>query len=128
MSEHFPIPESVRRDLQELADTGGCEIEMQLPNGARIEILPDFDGATYDRPRDHARLGSQLQRVGRLMLDGRWRTLAEIADTTGAPEASVSARLRDLRKDKFGGHVLEAECVQAGLWRYRLVRDEEVAA
>lgn len=84
--------------------------------------LPDFDGATYIRALDHARLGAQLVRVGHAVADGRWHTLRELAGATGDPEASVSARLRDLRKRKFGGHIVEHERLAGGKWRYRLVR------
>jgi hypothetical protein len=44
----------------------------------------------------------QLVRVRELMRDGKERTLAEISEITGDPEASVSARLRDLRRPKYG--------------------------
>jgi hypothetical protein len=71
--------------------------------------------------RDHERLRSLLQRVFKLMKDGHWRTLPEIVSVTGGTEASVSARLRDLRKDKFGGYDVDREHVGAGLFRYRLV-------
>jgi len=39
-----------------------------------------------------------------------------------APEASVSARLRDLRKAKFGGYRVERQRVREGrgLYHYRL--------
>jgi hypothetical protein len=66
-----------------------------------------FDGETYDPPKDHARLSKQLDRVFALMRDGRYRTLAELSACVGAPEGSVSARLRDLRKQKFGGWVVD---------------------
>ena len=46
---------------------------------------------------DGDRLGRQLVTVRDLMTDGQWRTLREISDATKAPEASVSARLRELR-------------------------------
>ncbi len=82
--------------------------------------LPDFDGETYDRARDHQRLTGEMAVVFRLMEDGDWRTLHEISAQTLAPEASVSARLRDLRKAKFGGHTVERRYVTAGLWEYRL--------
>lgn len=49
--------------------------------------------------RDAPRLRAQLERVRNLMRDGEWRTLAQIGDATGAPEASASARLRDLRRE-----------------------------
>lgn len=81
-------------------------------------------GATFDATLDAARLGAQMARVRDLMADGRWRTLREIAQATGAPEASVSARLRDLRKERHGSHVVEARrrkgAESKGLWEYRV--------
>jgi len=51
-----------------------------------------------------ARFPKQLRNVQTLMADGRWRSLQEVADATGWPPASVSARLRDLRKPGHGAH------------------------
>ncbi len=82
---------------------------------------PDFDGKTYDPARDKGRLTKQIQRVFAAMVGGKWRTIAGIAHLTGDPEASVSARLRDLRKPKFGGHKVEREYVARGKWKYRLI-------
>lgn len=79
-----------------------------------------FDGDTYDAKQDGPRLSGQLDRVRDLMADGDWRTLAEIATAVGGSEAGVSARLRDLRKDRFGGHVVERKRIDGGLWAYRL--------
>lgn len=79
-----------------------------------------FDGATYDAARDGERLAGQLRRVQALMADGQWRTLAQIAQAVGGSEAGVSARLRDLRKPRFGGHVIEREYVRDGQWMYRM--------
>lgn len=81
-----------------------------------------FDGATYDPEKDHKRLRGQLERVYSLMQDNRWRTLSQIADEAGGSEASISARLRDLRKEQYGGHVIERERVSGGLFRYRMSR------
>lgn len=78
------------------------------------------DGDTYEAGRDKARLNEQQQRVFDAMRDSRWRTLPEISEMTGDPEASVSARLRDLRKPKFGGFDVRREYVSKGLWRYRV--------
>jgi hypothetical protein len=86
--------------------------------------VPDFDGGTYRRPYDHERLSGQLKRVHDVMADGAWRTLAQLAAAVAAPEASVSARLRDLRKPEFGGFHVEHRREGApgsGLWSYRLV-------
>lgn len=51
-------------------------------------------------PADWARLGAQMARVLRLMMDGQERTLREIAAVTGDPEASISARLRDINNEE----------------------------
>jgi hypothetical protein len=86
-----------------------------------------FDGQTYDHKRDGPRLTTQYGRTFALMLDGQWRTLAEIASTTGCPEASVSARLRDMRKPRFGEHTVNHRIREGanGLWEYRLILAEE---
>ncbi len=84
--------------------------------------VASFDGRTYDAPRDGDRLNAQLQRVLHAMQDGGWWVLAQLSAATGDPEASVSARIRDLRKPKFGGHLVERRYVSSGLWEYRLVK------
>lgn len=86
-----------------------------------LATIPHRDGETYDHARDGARLAGQHARVKALMRDGRWRTLAMIALETRDPEASVSARLRDLRKKRFGSHEVERRHVRDGLFEYRLV-------
>lgn len=104
-----------------------CEARPE-PQRVRSEHAgsPDFDGDTYRHDRDHARLTGQLRRVADALADGRWWTLASLAAHTGDPEASVSARIRDLRKGKFGGYTVLAENVGAGRWRYRLARAAEL--
>ena len=81
-----------------------------------------FDGDTYDDPQDRGRLWSQLQKVKECLSRKRWVTLAQISNSTGYPEASISARIRDLRKRKFGAHLVEARRKKAGkgTWEYRL--------
>lgn len=86
-----------------------------------------FDGETFDQERDGNRLASQLERVREFMSDGRWHTLLEIAHNSWGTEASASARLRDLRKPKFGSHRVEREYVQDGLWKYRLLPPDRSA-
>lgn len=81
-----------------------------------------FDGEEgYIPERDDERLLKQLSRVRTLMSDGKWRTLDEIAAETKDPPASISARLRDLRKLKHGHRIVEKRHVERGLWSYRLV-------
>lgn len=82
---------------------------------------PTFDGETYDHDRDNGRLRRQLGLVRDLMSDGEWRTLEKIAAATESPEPSVSARLRDLRKAKFGGYIVQRRYVSRGLFEYRVV-------
>ena len=80
----------------------------------------DFDGATYDPERDGERLHKQLKAVRVALSDHEWHTLYALSIITGAPEASVSARLRDLRKAKNGSHTVERRYAGDGLWEYRL--------
>ena len=80
-----------------------------------------FDGETYEPDKDKARLTGQLLRVFDLMGDGHWHTLRWLSDHAMGSEASVSARLRDLRKDRFGGFNVERHRLDGGLWEYRLV-------
>jgi hypothetical protein len=82
---------------------------------------PRFDGATFEVERDQDRLHHLLDRVRIFMDGGEWRTLAEIADACRGTEASVSARLRDLRKQKFGAHTVERRYVGNGVFAYRLM-------
>ena len=83
-------------------------------------ILGPRHGETYDQARDGKRLDGQAGDVFHFMSDGEWHTLAEISSGTGHPEASVSARLRDLRSARLGGFKVDREFVRRGLWRYRL--------
>lgn len=81
-----------------------------------------FDGETYDEDRDLVRLSRLIDRVQALMKDGQWRTLPQICAAVEAnSESSVSARLRDLRKERFGGYNIERQYLTDGLWRYRMV-------
>lgn len=79
-----------------------------------------FDGDTYDAQQDFLRLKGQMLKVYELMRDGSWRTLREIADSVGSPEASVSARLRDLRKDRYGSFQVDRQRDEGGLHLYRV--------
>jgi hypothetical protein len=78
-----------------------------------------FDGSTYDAARDEVRLTGQLQNVRQILSDNRWHTLSEIAQRIGGSEAGISARIRDLRKPKFGNHTIDRQHIGGGLWRYR---------
>jgi hypothetical protein len=82
-----------------------------------------FDGQNLDPRFDKYRLENQLGRVFALMKRGNWHTLQEISELTGDPQASVSSRLRDLRKEKFGQYVIKRRSRgprQFGVFEYRL--------
>ena len=93
----------------------------------------DRDGVTFTPEFDRDRLNRQAGDVydtlagkydGSATWDGapRWWTLRELAEFTGHPEASVSARIRDLRKPRFGGLTIERRRrgEGRGTWEYRL--------
>ncbi len=90
--------------------------------------VPRFDGATYEPEADQNRLATQLVYVRELMLSGGWWTIAQLIDAiwkrgAGATQQGVSARIRDLRKPRFGGYVVErrhAPGGAAGLYEYRI--------
>ena len=84
---------------------------------------PYFDGETYEASQDWHRLTTLLERVLAFMSDHQWHTLGAISEATGGAEASVSARLRDFRKPRFGGYTVEKRRVgggRRGLWEYRI--------
>ena len=85
-------------------------------------VIEDFGGKTYEPAKDGERLTGHLGRIYDLMLDMRWRTLAEIASLSGGSEAGSSARLRDLRKPQFGSWNIERRraITNNGIHEYRL--------
>jgi hypothetical protein len=86
-----------------------------------LDVAPPFDGPGLTAD-DQRRLSRQLAAVQAYMADGSWRSLTDISRAVGAPEASVSARLRDLRKPKHGGFTVERRHVLNGLFHYRVTR------
>jgi hypothetical protein len=87
---------------------------------------PRFDGATYVPVReaepdsDRERLARQLDAVKAVLLDHEWHRLSELARRCGGSEAAVSARIRDLRKSRFGEYTITRRYVSRGLHEYRL--------
>jgi hypothetical protein len=88
-----------------------------------MELLEGHrDGETYEEDFDFDRLNAQAKRVYLVMKDSEWRTLSEISFHTGDPEASISARLRDLRKARFGSFTVERRRrTENGLYEYRVL-------
>lgn len=78
---------------------------------------------TLDYNLDGTRLRVLRNRILDLMLDGRWRTLAEIQARCGGAETGVSAKLRDLRKFEYGAYTVDRRRrgePTSGLWEYRV--------
>ena len=84
-----------------------------------------FDGAEYDPFYDNDRLTTQLGRVYAAMIGGGWKTLVEISELSGDPQASISAQLRHLRKPRFGNYLVEKRPRgdrSNGLFEYQVLR------
>lgn len=88
----------------------------------------NFDGPTIE-DQDNKRLGKQLAAVHRVMKDGNWRTLGQIAVEAGYLQSAspgISARLRDFRKPKFQeilGNQFDVDRrrIDGGVYEYRLI-------
>lgn len=78
-----------------------------------------FDGESYDRSRDQARLTSQLERVREILSDKQWHRLPDLKRTLNTTSSGVDARIRDLRKRRFGGYEIERKHLEEGVFAYR---------
>jgi hypothetical protein len=82
--------------------------------------------STYDPRLDRERLKKQGRDVWDVMTAPAyddWWTLRELAQATGHQEASISARLREMRSPEYGGHFVDRRRrgdPKAGCWEYRL--------
>lgn len=99
------------------------QIPFDLTYAPRHSQSPMFDGDTFDSNADKVRLAGQMLAVYNLMRDGVWRTLAEIHAVVNGSEAGISARLRDLRKSKWGSHEVSRRrrgYAKRGIFEYRV--------
>jgi len=81
-----------------------------------------FDGPAIDRS-DIPRMTGQLKKVFELMQDGQWHTIRQVAKYAQCCEVSAGTRIRDLRKERFGGHTVKRrrDRNRPGVFRYRLI-------
>ena len=86
-----------------------------------------FNGPEYEPKRDFARLAGQMKVIFDLMQDGTFRTLGQIETATGAPQSSISAQLRHLRKEKWGSHTVNRKHLGYGHYSYQLIVNKEKA-
>ncbi len=66
----------------------------------------------------------RMMRAGLPPEDGGWMTLRELGELTGYGEASISAQIRHLRKDQFGGFLVAKRrrwMDKRGTWEYRIL-------
>jgi hypothetical protein len=94
-----------------------------------------MEGTGYEAKYDEQRITSQRDTVKQVLLlaahHDAWMTLGELARKTKYPEASISARIRDMRKPRYGGYTVEKRRVgnpARGLWEYRLTLPQTQAA
>lgn len=82
-----------------------------------------FDGATLaEQGADaDARLLAQWERVHDVMVRAGVLDLTAIAERCGDPEASISARLRDLRKPRFHAHEVRRTHLGDGHYAYSVL-------
>ena len=88
----------------------------------------NFDGSTFEPEHDAMRLSRQHRLVWKTMMNAhKWLTLEEIYRVTNEMPQSVSARLRDFRKPRFGSHIVERrrrDDAAKGIFEYRLIINE----
>ncbi|MFZ0821429.1 MAG: hypothetical protein WAM91_15280 [Candidatus Acidiferrales bacterium] len=66
----------------------------------------------------------RIMRAGMPPEDGGWMTLRELGELTGYGEASISAQIRHLRKEQFGGFLVAKRrrgLNKPGEWEYRIL-------
>jgi hypothetical protein len=87
-----------------------------------MEEEMQFSGSSYDPDLDRDRLTTQFNRCFDVMCDGNWHTLKELVSYSGGTEQAISARVRDMRKSRFGGHTVERRRVagKRGVYEYKL--------
>jgi len=84
------------------------------------QVLLRFDGADVVHERDSPRLTTQLETIRRMMMNGRWWTVAELEYATGHPGTSISAQIRNLKKSRFGSWKVDRRYEGNGLYSFRL--------
>lgn len=84
---------------------------------------------TVEDKRKYKYPGRQLLLVMGVMDDDQWHTLEDIAFRLGAspshPITSISARLRDLRKERYGGQLVLRRYRGHGINEYKMFYAEQ---
>ena len=69
-----------------------------------------------------------VERVMAVLRDGEWHSTRQISMLTGLKQTTAQARVRDLRKEKFGSHQIDSRVGKSGIADYRLREDRLEAA
>ena len=88
----------------------------------QVDMFSEIPNCTTEE--DLIRLSNQLARVYEFMKDGNWYTIEEVNTYAGGTHSCTSAHMRSLRKSKYGNHVVEREYHGNGLYKYRLIPNE----
>lgn len=114
-------------------------LQIEAHSSRHVRVPKEFHGETYVPSRDRDRLVGLMDRVHTALKDGRRWSLSELKQVCGGSEASVSARIRDLKDVRWGGnyagvgrkirvretgHDIEKEYVGNGLWNYWMIERE----
>ena len=91
-----------------------------------VVVNPDFDGDDYVANRDNTRLTNQIDKVRMYMENAGYLTVKQIAADLKQPEPSVSAQIRNLRKDRFGARTVNREYRGNGCYAFKLEPKERV--
>lgn len=67
---------------------------------------------------------TQMHQILATLRSGDWLTLPELNEKTGAPVASISAQLRNLRKPEYGSHRIDRRRRAGNLFEYKLVESD----
>ena len=112
-------PDEVKERLKMFGEFFG--VEQPFSESIRKPVdAPEFDGVTYEPKKDFARLSGQLLRVFEVMKDGRWYGASQLCELANVSPLSITARIRDLRKGKFGSHTIERKLISGGYHEYRI--------
>lgn len=106
--------------IKECIDLGWAAVA--IPKSTNVV---DFHGDDYVPARDKDRLSSQIKKIYLHMRDEQWRTLQQISSDLDIPHSSVSAQLRNLRKEMFGSHKINRKHIKGGLYSYQLKVNQE---
>jgi DNA-binding Lrp family transcriptional regulator len=85
-----------------------------------MDDMVSFDGEDMDQERDGERLNRQMNIIRERMENAGWLSVQQLSNELGFPATSVSAQIRNLRKDKFGGRYVERRYQGNGLYQFKL--------